>query len=400
MPATIVLGAQWGDEGKGKVVDALASASDVVVRFQGGANAGHTVQHAGVTSILHLLPSGVLQPHTRNVIASGCVVDPFALLEEIRTLVESGTELAPGRLLVSGRCHLVTPIHRAVDQATGGAVGTTGRGIGPCHGDRILRRGLRIRDALDGFLEERLAAQIASWGAGSLGLDEPALLAAQMAPVLETLAPYVADTEAALAEALARDERVLYEGAQGALLDIDHGTYPFVTSSSTTIGGAFTGGGVWVTFERRIGVVKAYTTRVGNGPFPTEIEGPTAEFLRERGREYGATTGRPRRCGWLDLPLLAQAVRTNGYTEIALTKIDCLTGLDPVRVATGRDPDGAPVYREMEGWGSDIGEVRDWDDLPRACREYVGFIETALGVPIALLSTGPGRDQLLGSLEP
>ncbi len=393
MPATIVLGAQWGDEGKGKIVDALAHESDVVVRFQGGANAGHTVHHAGVTRVLHLLPSGVLHAHTRNVIATGCVVDPLALAAEIGDLGAAGFPLAPERLLVSERCHLVTPVHRAVDRATGAAIGTTGRGIGPCHGDRVLRRGIRLGDALEGRLPDLLSAQAAAWP----GVPYPSTEAMleELAPALDVLRPHAADTEAVLATAIAERARILYEGAQGALLDIDHGTYPFVTSSSTAIGGAFTGGGVWVEFPRRIGVSKAYTTRVGNGPFPTEIIGPGANALRERGREYGATTGRPRRCGWLDLPLLARAARTSGYTEIALTKLDCLTGLQPVPVAVGRNAEGLPVFRDLDGWADEIDEVRAWGDLPPACRRYVEFVETTLGIPVVLVSTGPRRDQLL-----
>jgi adenylosuccinate synthase len=393
MPATIVLGAQWGDEGKGKVVDALARESDVVVRFQGGANAGHTVRYGAITRILHLLPSGVLHPHTLNVVATGCVVDPLALAEEIASLSEAGSCLGPERLLVSLRCHLVTPVHRAVDRATGATIGTTGRGIGPCHGDRVLRRGIRLGDALQGDLAVLLEAQVRAWA--PLVLPTVDAMMADMAPALERLRPYAADTEAALAAALTRGDRILYEGAQGALLDVDHGTYPFVTSSSTAIGGAFTGGGVWIEFGRRIAVSKAYTTRVGNGPFPTEIAGDQAEALRERGHEYGSTTGRPRRCGWLDLPLLAQALRTSGFTEIALTKIDCLTGLDPIPVAVGRDPGDTPVYRRLEGWEADLGEVRRWVDLPAACQRYVEFIESALGIPVALVSTGPHRDQLI-----
>jgi adenylosuccinate synthase len=399
MTATIVLGAQWGDEGKGKLVDVLAARADVVVRFQGGANAGHTVWNDQGKIVLHLLPSGVLHPHTQNVVATGCVVDPITMADEIAEILAKKITLEAGRLLVSRRAHMITPIHRAVDRLTGAAIGTTGRGIGPAYGDRVLRRGIRLGDALGPELGPLLGAQRDAWscatGCSTADLPEVDRCLEELAPALDVLRPYLADTEDAIATAWREGRRILYEGAQGALLDIDHGTYPFVTSSSTSIGGAYTGGGVFLDFTRRIGVCKAYTTRVGNGPFPTEIHGPLGEALRERGHEYGATTGRPRRCGWLDLHLVAQAARTSGYTELALTKLDCLSESDPIRVATGRDDAGMPVYRDLPGWKGSIADAADFSHLPPAARAYIAFIEEQTGIPVTMVSTGPYRNELI-----
>jgi adenylosuccinate synthase len=398
MTVAIVLGAQWGDEGKGKLVDVLAARSDVIVRFQGGANAGHTVWTDQGKLVLHLLPSGVLHPHTTNIVATGCVVDPITLADEIKEVEARNVLLPAGRLLVSRRAHMITPIHRAVDRLTGGAIGTTGRGIGPAYGDRVLRRGIRLGDALDGDLGALLETQRDAWkaacGCSASELPEVGRCLAELRPALERVDMFLADTEAAISDALRNGRNILYEGAQGALLDIDHGSYPFVTSSSTAIGGAFTGGGVFLEFERRIGVCKAYSTRVGNGPFPTEIHGPQGDFLREQGHEYGATTGRPRRCGWLDLHLVKLAARTSGYTELALTKLDCLTGVDPIRVATHRTQHDEPVYRDLRGWKASIAQVQDFRHLPPECRAYIDLIEDQTGISVSLVSTGPHRDQL------
>ncbi len=399
MPATLTLGAQWGDEGKGKIVDRLARGADLVVRFQGGANAGHTLVVDGTSTVLHLVPSGVLTPGCCNVIGPGCVVDPLALLEEMEMLRCRGIEVSPRNLVLSGGSHLVLPFHHKLDRAEGGAIGTTGRGIGPCYADRARRLGVRAGTIPAGEFPEALQRLAAHYdlhhggvmGERALGRGERESLRLAAA----RLAPHIADTTPLLADAIARDAKVLYEGAQGTLLDLDHGTYPFVTSSSTTIGGALTGGGVYVEFRRRIGVVKAYTTRVGNGPFPTEEAGEVGDLLRRSGGEFGATTGRPRRCGWLDLPLLEHAIRVNGFTEIALTKLDVLTGIDPIPVAIEADALGHRRYRELEGWQEPIRGCDDMASLPAACKAYVSFIEERLGVPATLVSTGPGRDEII-----
>jgi adenylosuccinate synthase len=397
MPHAIVLGAQWGDEGKGKVIDALAGAVDLVVRFQGGANAGHTVYVGEEKFVFHLLPSGVITPRVQNVIGNGCVVDVAALAVEIRSLAARGLELPPSRLVVSAGAHLVTPAHRALDALAGKAIGTTGRGIGPTYTDKVARRGVRLVSLTDGTLAaevERATATIRR-EVEAMGESFPDLSEAhaELAEAAAFIAPYVGDARSLIHEKDRLGASILYEGGQGALLDIDHGTYPYVTSSNTTIGGAYTGTGVYLEFARRIAVVKAYSTRVGNGPLPTEQEGEVGAFLRERGHEYGATTGRPRRCGWLDLPLLRETFLVNGFTEIALTKMDCLSGLERLLVAVGRDAAGAPVYEERPGWEEPLDGARSFSELPRAAQAYVQFIEEALAVPVRLVSTGPARHQ-------
>jgi len=399
MTSTIVLGAQWGDEGKGKLVDRLAAQAQLVVRFQGGANAGHTVIVGGVKRVQHLVPSGILHPGVVNLIAAGCVIDLARLVEEIDTLAAAGVAVGPENLRLDTGAHVVTPVHTYLDRLQGSAVGTTGRGIGPSYADKASRIGIRLASLLDGTLEPlyRALHQHHAHVAAAAGEPYPDLGAdlERLQAAAKRLRPLLTDGRALIRRALTSGQALLFEGAQGTLLDLDHGTYPFVTSSSTTIGGAYTGGGVYVPFERRIGVAKAYCTRVGNGPFPTELADERGAWLRERGHEYGATTGRPRRCGWLDLELLRQAVIINGFTELALTKLDCLTGLDPLVIAVGREADGSPRFQTMAGWHQDLQSVATRADLPETCRRYIELIEQLAGVPVTLISTGPERDQLI-----
>ncbi len=400
MTTAIVMGSQWGDEGKGKVVDLLARGAEVVVRFQGGANAGHTIWHGQRKVVLHQLPSGVLTPGCLNLVGNGCVVDLELLVGELAEIAAVGVEPTPASLAISSLAHLVTPIHKAIDAIAGGRIGTTGRGIGFAYADKAQRIGVRAVALVDGSLHQAMLAQLEQhrpWlEAHDPGACDELLRRIELfTRAFDQLRPFVRDIRPELHSALLDERNVLYEGAQGALLDLDHGTYPFVTSSSTAIGGALTGTGVFTEFHQRIAVVKAYTTRVGNGPFPTELTGTIGEELRARGHEYGATTGRPRRCGWLDLHLLRQATRASGYTGIALTKIDCLSGLPELMVATGRDDAGDPVYTTLPGWSEDIMGAPSLDALPSNARSYIDFITEQLGVPISILSTGPDRDQTL-----
>ena len=394
------MGAQWGDEGKGKVVDALASRMDMVVRFQGGANAGHTIVIEGRKYVLHLLPSGILSPGKVNVIGNGCVLDLEQMAEEIREVRAQDFEVTPETLAISDKAHVVTPTHRHADRLLAGWIGTTGRGIGPCYTDKIRRHGIRTGAVLDGSFAQRFSAQAAAWQRDVDAPDNAPFPDAEtdllrMDEALAEVAPFITDTREVIHEAAQAGREILFEGAQGMLLDVDHGTYPFVTSSNTTIGGAYSGTGVWLDFLSRIGVVKAYTTRVGEGPFPTELEGTAGEPLQRQGNEFGATTGRPRRCGWLDLPLLRDACITNGYNALVLTKLDVLTGFEKIPVAVGRDSSGAPVYEERPGWEQSLDGATGDDDLPPACLDYITFIEDALGVPVALVSYGPDRAQTI-----
>ena len=427
MPVTIVIGAQWGDEGKGKIVDLLAPDVDVVARYQGGANAGHTIQWTGAdgveeTFVLHLIPSGIFHEETVCVVGNGVVIDPVAFMDEVRQVEARGYAVA-GRLKVSHNAHLIMPYHKALDRAQergagGDAIGTTGRGIGPAYVDKAARRGIRVVDLLDpASLRTRLAEAIeanndvlaAIHGDERLDVDQ---IVDEYVAFDALIDPYVTDTAAYLQDALAAGKRVLAEGAQGALLDVDHGTYPFVTSSSPTAGGACTGMGIPPTIvDRVVGVVKAYSTRVGNGPFPTELTDATGERLRAVGHEFGATTGRPRRCGWLDLVALRYATRLNGFTDLAVTKLDVMTGLDEIRVCTAYRIDGKltdrfptdaralaraePVYETLPGFTADLALARTMDDLPAAARDYLAYISERLGVPITTVGTGPGREQTI-----
>jgi adenylosuccinate synthase len=421
MPAAIVLGTQWGDEGKGKVVDYLADRMDFVVRYQGGNNAGHTVVAEGQTLKLHLIPSGILYPHITSVIADGVVVDPRVLLEEMDTLAGLGVDVS--RLVISGNAHLIMPYHleieRVVERFLGkNALGTTKRGIGPAYGDKAARIGLRVQDLfdpkifrekLDVVLKEKNLSLTKVYGRLPITADR--ILEDYMG-YAERLRPHLADTSKLLHEGLRAGKSVMLEGAQGTLLDVDHGTYPFVTSSNPVAGYALASAGIgpsWV--ERVIGVTKAYVTRVGAGPFPTEETGEIGETLVERGGEFGTTTGRRRRTGWFDAVILRYAARINGFTELFLTKLDVLSELSPIRVCVAYEVDGEryedvpphqslfhrarPMYEEAEGWPEDLGDVRSFAELPAAAKVYVRRLEELVDVPIGVVSVGPAREQSL-----
>jgi adenylosuccinate synthase len=418
MPCTIVVGAQWGDEGKGKIVDLLAADHDVVVRYQGGANAGHSVVFDGRTVVLHLVPCGILRPDKRCVIGNGVVVDPEALVRELEELAGLGLE-AEGRLLVSADAHLILPYHRLAERQredSPHAVGTTRRGIGPAYEDKAARSGLKVRDLFDeralaaGIESARRRAEARLGHARDLPAADEVIVAYRRFG--KALAGFVGDSRHAVWHALEQGERVLLEGAQGTLLDLDHGTYPFVTSSSTVAGGALTGAGFGPrAVARVVGVAKAYTTRVGNGPFVTEFDDTMAKRVREIGDEYGATTGRPRRCGWLDAVALRYAVRVNGLDELVLTKLDVLDELDEIKIAVGyRIADGEteefptdarllaaarPVYERHDGWMAPTREARRFQDLPEPARQYVRRLEALVSCPVRLVSLGPERDAIL-----
>jgi adenylosuccinate synthase len=418
--ATIVVGLQWGDEGKGKAIDLLARPGALVVRFQGGDNAGHTVVLGDEVFKLHLVPSGVLHPDVTPVIAHGVVVNPAVLLEEMALLEARGVSTA--RLRLSAGAHLIMPYHLALDGAMetrlgGGGIGTTRRGIGPAYADRALRIGLRVADLLDPpLLRRRLervlpekSALLREYGAREFDLDE---LYGSAVAWGEALRPLVADTTALVQDALARGDQVLFEGAQGTLLDLDHGTYPYVTSSHPIAGGACVGGGIGPSqVGAVIGVMKAYATRVGSGPFPTELDDETGRHLLERGREYGTTTGRRRRCGWFDAVPLRYAIAVNGVTEIMLNKLDILSGLDEVRLCVAYELDGrrvdrwpltedelaraTPVYQAFTGWGEDVHLAQAASELPVPALRYVDALEDLAGVPISIVSVGPERNQTI-----
>jgi adenylosuccinate synthase len=421
VPATVIVGAQWGDEGKGKIVDLLAQHSDVVCRYNGGPNAGHTILVGDETYKLRHLPAGILSGK-ECVIGAGCVVDPGSLCEELDELERRG--FSAERLRLSGNAHLVMPWHLAIDQASERRlgklkIGTTRRGIGPTYADKAYRLGIRVQDLLDPkILRQKIEVALAEknlwlervYGVRPFELDE---LAHSSEGYAQRLRPYIADTSLLVDRALRDGKRVLFEGAHGTLLDIDHGTYPFVTSSPTTAGGATTGIGIGPTrIDSVLGVAKAYVTRVGEGPFPTEIEGPDQERVRELGAEFGTVTGRERRCGWLDLVGLRYAARLNGFTALALTKLDVLSAFPelPVcvryRLRSGDEtPDfpahqsdfhqAEPVYDVLPGWGEPIGDAATLDDLPAAARRYVAFVEQELDVPVTLVGTGAERERVL-----
>src|SRR2546423_1224860 len=421
----VVIGAQWGDEGKGKIVDLLAERFDVVARYQGGHNAGHSVQVGDRSFVLHLLPSGIIHPGKTCVLGNGMVIEPKAFFEEADRLAAQGIVVTPERVLVSSRAHLILPYHRALDHTSeerlgNEKVGTTLRGIGPAYEDKAGRRGIRVADAL---VPEVLRARIernledanrviAAYKGQPLNPDE---VFDQVAPLAERLAPFIADTMHYMNRAAADNRSILIEGAQATLLDVDHGTYPFVTSSSTTAGGASIGTGLAphrITGVLRI--VRTYTTRVGEGPFPTEMlegEAELGQLIRERGREYGASTGRPRRCGWFDAFATRYAAEINGFTAVALTKLDVLDALEEIKVCVGYNLDGKkcdslpsvshdlrrvePIYETLPGWKAPTVGVTDLSELPRAAREYVNFLSNQIGVQIGLISTGPERSQTI-----
>jgi adenylosuccinate synthase len=421
VPATVIVGAQWGDEGKGKIVDLLAQHSDVVCRYQGGPNAGHTIIAAGETFKIRQIPSGVVTGKT-NVIGAGCVVDPEVFLAEVDELEARGCSTADVHL--SGEAHLIMPWHVAIDQASERRlgklqIGTTRRGIGPCYADKAMRLGIRVQDLLDPkILRQKIEVALAEknlwlervYGVEPLDLEE---LAGRLEDFAQRIRPYIADTSLLVDRALRDGKAVLLEGAQGTLLDLDHGTYPFVTSSSTVAANAATGIGIGPNrIDRVLGVAKAYVTRVGEGPFPTEIEGPDQERVRELGREFGTVTGRERRCGWLDLVGLRFAVRVNGITSLALTKLDVLSAFAELPVCTRyRLEDGSqtdelpahqsdfhharPVYETLPGWQEPLDDVESLEELPEPARRYVEFVEQAAGVEVTMIGTGAERERIL-----
>jgi adenylosuccinate synthase len=421
MPAIVLLGAQWGDEGKGKATDLLGDRVDYVVRYQGGNNAGHTVVIGDQKYALHLLPSGILSPNVIPVIGNGVVIDPAVLLTEIQGLNERGIDTS--KLKISTNAHLITPYHRTIDKVSErflgkSKIGTTGRGIGPAYADKINRIGIRVQDIFDpSILRQKIEAAlhdknqilIKVFNRKGITVDE---VLDEYLGYAQVLKPYVADTALLLDQALQAGKTVLLEGSQGTLLDVDHGTYPFVTSSNPTAGGASTGSGIGPTkITRVIGILKAYTTRVGSGPFPTELFDEDGEALRKIGGEVGVTTGRNRRCGWFDAPIARYAVRVNGLTDFFLTKLDVLTGWEKIPVCVAYEVEGVrvdelpasqtdfhhakPIYEYLPGWKENISKAKSVEDLPNNAKEYVKFLEKVSGAPISAIGVGPGRDETI-----
>ena len=421
----VVIGAQWGDEGKGKIVDLLAERFDIVARYQGGHNAGHSVYVGDKSYVLHLIPSGITHPGKKCVLGNGMVIDPKAFFEEADRLAEQGVEVTPERVLVSSRAHLILPYHRALDHTSeerlgNERVGTTLRGIGPAYEDKAGRRGIRVADALvPDVLRSRIERNledanriILAYGGTALDVEE---VFDEISRLVERLAPFIADTTHFLNRAAKEGRSILIEGAQATLLDVDHGTYPFVTSSSTTAGGAAIGTGLAPhRISGVLGIVRTYTTRVGEGPFPTEMiegEAELGQLIRERGREYGASTGRPRRCGWFDAFATRYAAEINGFTSVALTKLDVLDTLDEIKVCTGYQLDGRmldsfpavsqdlrrvePTYETLPGWKTSTEGISEMNALPAAARTYVDFLSDQIGIGIGLVSTGPERAQTI-----
>ena len=416
MSCRVIVGAQWGDEGKGKIVDLLSEGADVVARYQGGPNAGHTVCFGERQFVLHLIPSGILRPATVCYIGNGVVIDPEALRKERDTLVAQGIS-TEGRLFVSGSAHVILPDHRVIErQAESGStpIGTTGRGIGPSYTDKAGRVGMRVVDLLDpGIREERVRAlrdRARRLVGSEEGMDPLDAILARCEADAALLRPITVNVSREINAAIVAKKRILLEGAQGTHLDVDHGTYPYVTSSSAVSGGACTGLGIGPThIDEVIGVAKAYATRVGNGPFPSELHGDLANRLREEGREYGATTGRPRRCGWFDVVAIRHAARVNGLTQLVITKLDVLDGLSEIEAVTAYDVRGdrmtempesladlnaaKPVTERFPGWRTSTTSARHWDDLPKEARRYLDRLEELAGVPIRLVSVGSGREE-------
>jgi adenylosuccinate synthase len=421
MPAVVLLGAQWGDEGKGKATDLLGDQVDYVVRYQGGNNAGHTVVIGDQKYALHLLPSGILSPNVIPVIGNGVVIDPAVLLTEIKGLNERGINTS--KLKISTNAHLITPYHRTIDKVSErflgkSKIGTTGRGIGPAYADKINRIGIRVQDLFDqSILKQKIEAalhdknQILVKVFNRKGITVEEVINEYLG-YADVLKPYVTDTSLLLDQALQQGKVVLLEGSQGTLLDVDHGTYPFVTSSNPTAGGASTGSGIGPTkITRVIGILKAYTTRVGSGPFPTELFDEDGEALRKIGGEVGVTTGRNRRCGWFDAPIARYAVRVNGLTDFFLTKLDVLTGWERIPVCVSYEIDGKrveelpasqsdfhhakPIYEYLPGWKENISKAKTVADLPKNAQEYVKFLEKISGAPMSAIGVGPGRDETI-----
>jgi adenylosuccinate synthase len=423
MANVVVVGAQWGDEGKGKIVDILSEFADLVVRFQGGSNAGHTIVVDGQPLILHLIPSGILHPRARCVIGNGVVVDPRVLLDEKAQLEHRGIDVSPGRLYISEIAHVIMPYHLKLDVGREklrgkGALGTTGRGIGPAYEDKVARRGIRLVDLLSpevlrSKIQENLK-EINHFLKERLG-ERPLTIKGIMEEYLEygeKLAPYLTNTSVLLDREIKEGRHVLFEGAQGTFLDVDHGTYPYVTSSNTVSANACIGAGVGPgRISSVLGVVKAYTTRVGLGPFPTELKDRVGELLQERGREFGATTGRRRRCGWLDTVMIRDAVRLNGITEIAVTKLDIFQGLNTIKICTAYEYKGkrleelppsvevlekcVPVYEELKGWDEDTRGARTFDELPKNAQRYIRRFEELTETPVSIISVGAERNETI-----
>ena len=422
MSVVVIVGAQWGDEGKGKIVDLLSAKFDIIARYQGGANAGHTVNVGEKTTVLHLIPSGILHPNTTCIIGNGVVLDPVAFREEIELLEKEGIQI-DGRLFVSQNTHLIMPYHKLIDQASEEKqghekIGTTGRGIGPAYVDKVNRKGIRIVDLLHREqFEKKLRKNIEEknniiehiYGKSPLDVDD---IVAEYLNFDKEIDKYVKDISIYLNNAIDEGKKVLLEGAQGTLLDVDHGTYPFVTSSNPSSGGACTGVGIGPTrITEVIGVFKAYTTRVGQGPFPTELHDSQGEFLRSEGNEYGATTGRPRRCGWFDSLIASYSVRINGINSLAITKLDVLDKLEKIKVCTSyryrekilRDfpadlqvlQECEPVYEEISGWNEPTSHIKNWNDMPEKAKYYLEFIESIVKRPIHIISVGSKRSQTI-----
>lgn len=421
MSGTVIIGAQWGDEGKGKITDYLAQNAQVVVRYQGGNNAGHTVEAEGQQYKLHLIPSGILYKTTLNIIGDGVVIDPEALFAEIDGL--KGRNIPVDNLIISDRAHLVMPYHKAVDilsekRRGNFDIGTTGKGIGPCYTDKFERSGIRVCDLLDSEAFTKKAGENIDFKNEIITkiydgepLNKQDIIDSYL-EFGERLRPYVKDTTYVIYNEIKKGSRILFEGAQGTLLDIDYGTYPYVTSSHPISGGVCVGAGVGPNaINKVVGVCKAYTTRVGKGPFPTELFDETGNLIREKGWEYGTTTGRPRRCGWLDLVILKYSTRLSGITDIAITKLDTLAGIDKLKVCTSYELDGRiidyfpasltdlakcrPVYEEFEGWDDSIAKARAYDDLPLNAKRYLKRIEELTEAKISIVSVGPGRDETI-----
>ena len=428
MSAIAIVGAQWGDEGKGKVVDIYMESADMVVRYAGGPNAGHTVVVGDDKLIVRLIPSGILHQGVPCVLGQGMVVDPIVLVEEIDQLKQRGLSDVERRLVISDRAHLILPYHIEIDglreaSAGSGAIGTTKKGIGPAYEDKARRNGIRVGDLRDRkWLEQRIQSALDAWAPimRALGGEVPTVdsIVSPLLPLAARLLPMVANTSKLVSGAIRDGKRVMLEGAQGTLLDIDHGTYPFVTSSSAVSGGACTGAGIGPTeLDAVIGVTKAYTTRVGGGPFPTELDDEVGRHMQKVGNEYGSVTKRPRRCGWVDLPGLRYAARVNGLSGLAITKLDVLTGLERILACVAYDtPDGRtddlpidwigrsseirPVYEQFPGWSAPLAAARTLGDLPETAQKYLKFIEDQVGVPAYLIGVGPRRDETILTKNP
>lgn len=425
MPSVVVVGAQWGDEGKGKAVDQLGDRVDLCVRYSGGNNAGHTLVVGGEKFVMHLLPSGILNPDTTTVLGNGVVIDLDVLQEELSTLRERG--VAFEHPLISANAHIITEYHKVLDKVTERflgkrRIGTTGRGIGPCYSDKINRLGVRVQDLLDAkILREKVEASLDQknellvkvYNRRAIEVDQ---VVESLLAHADAIRPYIVDSGRFVNDALDEDKVVLFEGAQAHHLDVDQGTYPYVTSSNPTAAGAATGGGIGPTrIDRTIGIAKAYTTRVGEGPFPTELFDEDGEKLREKGGEFGATTGRPRRCGWFDAVLVEQSVKINGFTDIFLTKLDILDGWEKIPVCVAYEVDGKrlphypmtqsevhhakPIYEYVDGWSEDISGCRSFDELPANCQAYVRHLEELIGCRISGIGVGPGREESI-SINP